>query len=184
MEFAQSPESNPSSNSIPRLFFRGRGREDITPHASRIILLLLAATSAWAAAPAATDSPAVHLEAPSLVFSLFRVAGALALVFALFLGGVWLFRNWQRLTVQRGRVPKLNVLEVKSLGPRHALYVIGYEQQRFLLSSAPTGISMLTALPPAAAVETELAPHPHPTFAETLARMLDPRNARNGAVRA
>ena len=56
--------------------------------------------------------------------------GALALVW-LFLGGVWLFRNWQRLVIQRGRAPKLNVLEIRSLGGRQALYVVGYEAGTF-----------------------------------------------------
>jgi flagellar biogenesis protein FliO len=138
-----------------------------------IPILLLAADPAWAA-PA--ESAAVHVETPSLVFSLVRVVGALALVFALFLAGVWLFRNWQRLAGHRGQTPKLNVLEVKSLGARHALYVIGYEQQRFLLSSAPTGISLLTPLPPVSGVEAQAPALPQPTFAETLARVLAPRN--------
>ncbi len=122
----------------------------------------------------------VHLEAPSLVFSVFRLVGALALVVALFLGGVWLLRSWQRLTVQRGRAPKLSVLEVRSLGPRHALYVVGYEQQRFLLSSAPTGISLLAPLP--AAAETTLeAPTPAPlSFAESLAKVLAPKTGKAG----
>jgi flagellar biogenesis protein FliO len=146
------------------------------------ILLAVTAASASAATPEAGTGP--HLDSPSLVFSLCRMAGALALVVALFLGGVYLFRNWQRLTVQRGKTPKLNVLEVRSIGPRHALYVVGYEQQRFLLSSAPTGIAMLTTLPPATVGEAATHPAPAalparaPTFAETLARMLNPRNQK------
>ncbi len=127
------------------------------------------APMAWAAA----ETPVPHIESPSLLFSLARVIGALALVVALFLGGTWVFRNWQRLTVQRGRVPKLNVLEVKSLGGRHALYVVGYEEQRFLLSSAPTGISLLTPLPPATEAPVP-APAPAASFAETLARLITP----------
>jgi flagellar biogenesis protein FliO len=43
----------------------------------------------------------------------------------------------------------LNVLEVKSLGYRQALYVVGYEQQRLLLASSPAGVTMLAALPSA-----------------------------------
>jgi flagellar biogenesis protein FliO len=117
------------------------------------------------------------------VFSFFRVVAALAIVFAVFLGGTWLFRNWQRLTVQRGRTPKLNVLEVKTLGPRHSLYVIGYEQQRFLLSSAPTGVSLLAPLPPATAAETETQLPAPPTFAETLAKALTPRSGNGGGAR-
>src|SRR5258706_11019105 len=86
---------------------------------------------------------------PEVSFSLFRVFGALALVVALFLGGVWLFRNWQRLAVRQGRAPKLHVLEVKSIGQRHALYVVAYEQQRLLLATSSTGVTMLTPLPDA-----------------------------------
>jgi flagellar biogenesis protein FliO len=149
-------------------------------------LFLLAATAASASA----SEPSVHLDTPSLVFSLCRMIGALALVFALFLGGVWLFRNWQRLTVQRGKTPKLNVLEVRSIGPRHALYVVAYEHQRFLLSSAPTGIAMLTTLPPASAGEAvahtaavtrpalSTQPPRASSFAETLAKMLNPQSGK------
>ncbi len=86
------------------------------------------------------------------MFSLFRVLGALALVFAVFFGGLWLFRNWQRTFVNKGRSPKLDVLEVKSLGQRHALYVVGYEQQRMLVASSPAGITMLATLPDAGLV--------------------------------
>jgi flagellar biogenesis protein FliO len=146
------------------------------------LLWCLAALAPATLLGANAEAGALHVEAPSLGFSVIRVAGALALVFALFLGGVWLFRNWQRLALQRGRAPKLNVLEVKSLGPRHALYVVGYEQQRFLLSSAPTGISMLTTLPPAASAETEAQSQPQPSFADTLARALAPSLTKRGVL--
>jgi len=137
--------------------------------------LTLPGVPLWAATP---ESPAAHLQAPSVVFSLIRMIGALALVFALLLGGVWVFRNWQRLSIQRGRTPKLKVLEVKSLGPRHALYVVGFEQLRFLVSSTPAGINLLTALPSLAAEETRgpQAGPVAPSFAETLARILEPKN--------
>jgi len=64
-------------------------------------------------AEAQTNYTAAPLVAPSLPdagTSILRVMGALALVIGLFLGGVWFFKNWQRLTVQRGRAPKLSVL--------------------------------------------------------------------------
>jgi flagellar biogenesis protein FliO len=86
-------------------------------------------------------------DSASGLFSLLRVLGALALVFAIFFGGLWLFRNWQRAFVNKGRAPRLDVLEVKSLGQRHALYVVGYENQRMLVASSPAGITMLTTLP-------------------------------------
>jgi flagellar biogenesis protein FliO len=79
--------------------------------------------------------------------SLFRVFGAMILVIAIFFGGVWLFRNWQRLSVKKGAAPKLSVLEVKSLGQRQSIYVIGYQQQRMLLASSPAGVTLVSHLP-------------------------------------
>jgi flagellar biogenesis protein FliO len=87
------------------------------------------------------------LSTPDVGVSLLRVIGALALVLGIFLAGVWLFRNWQRLAVRRGRAPKLNVLEIRSLGGRQSIYVVGYEQERFLLASSPAGVNFLTHLP-------------------------------------
>ncbi len=110
---------------------------------------------------------------PSPLASLGRVMLMLAVVLTIFIGGVWLFRNWQRFTVPGGRTPKLNVLESRSLGGRHAIYVIGYENERLLISSSPSGINLLTHLQPSeetAADEKPIAPTP--TFAATLAQML------------
>jgi flagellar biogenesis protein FliO len=84
---------------------------------------------------------------PSVGFSVVRLIGALALVIALFLGGVWLYRNRQRLAFRRGSTPRLSVLEVKSLGQRQALFLIGYQDQRLLLASSPTGMSLICHLP-------------------------------------
>lgn len=122
-------------------------------------------------APAATLLSPV--PAPVLGLSILRVFGALILVLAIFLGGVWLFRNWQRLAVQRGRAPKLNVLEVRSLGGRQALYVIGYERERFLLSSSSTGVNLVTHLP--SAEESSLVveeAQPTIAFSQVLAQVL------------
>jgi flagellar biogenesis protein FliO len=130
------------------------------------MLVVLVGTGSASAGIEATP-PAVQLAGPSLFFSLVRVFGALALVFALFLAAIWFFRNWQRLTLARGTAPRLNVLEVKSLGPRHALYVVGYEEQRFLLSSAPGGVALLTSLPPATVDRAEISTvPPQPNFLE------------------
>ena len=107
-----------------------------------IAVSLLAPVATLLAADAARPS-----AVPDVSFSVLRVFGALALVFALFLGAVWLFRNWQRLTLNRGRPSKLNVLEVRALGQRHALYVIGYQHQRVLVGTSPGGVSLLSHLP-------------------------------------
>ncbi len=107
---------------------------------------------------------------PEVGASVLRVLGGLVFVLALFLGGVWALRNWQRVVVQRGQAPKLNVLEVKSLGNRNALYVIGYEQQRLLLSSSPTGVTLVSHLPNAE--PGEVATPVAPSFAEALQQVL------------
>jgi flagellar biogenesis protein FliO len=117
-----------------------------------------------------TNAPVIGLPGPvPVALSFVRVLGALALVLAIFLGGLWLFRNWQRLVLAQGAPPKLNVLEVRSLGQRHALYVVAYEQQRLLLAASPTGVTLLTHLP-AASGEPEIraAGAPPPDFATAL----------------
>lgn len=83
---------------------------------------------------------------PDADFSVIRVFGALTLVIALFLAGVWIFKNWHRVRVG-GRPQNLQVLESRSLGGRHALYVVGYQGQRLLLSASPNGVSLLSHLP-------------------------------------
>jgi flagellar biogenesis protein FliO len=131
------------------------------------VISSLAETTNYVSAP--LTAPAL----PDAGLSLLRVTGALALVIGLFLGGVWLFRNWQRLGIQRGRGPKLNVLETRSLGGRQAIYVVGYERERFLIASSPAGINLLSHLPAAAdAPETEAKDSPAPSFAQALSQVL------------
>lgn len=96
-----------------------------------------------------TNVPAISSALPDMGTSMLRVGGALVLVIAIFLGGVWLFKNWQRLTLRQGAAPKLSVLEVRSLGQRQAIYVVGYEQQRLLLASSTAGVTLLSHLPSA-----------------------------------
>lgn len=111
------------------------------------VWLILAFKAACQGATNAPASLALPDTAASATLSLIRVAGALALVMAVFFGGLWLFRNWERLAARRGRLGKLTIRETRSLGQRHALFVIGYERQRMLVAVSPTGVSLLTALP-------------------------------------
>lgn len=135
-----------------------------------VIATVALALAAQAAEPA-PPVPAAPL--PEVGTSVLRVLGGLVFVLALFLGGVWLVRNWQRVVVQRGQVPKLNVLEVKSLGNRNTLYVIGYEQQRLLLSSSPAGVTLVSHLPNAEPGKP--AAPATPGFAEALQQVLTRR---------
>ncbi|HTJ00962.1 MAG TPA: flagellar biosynthetic protein FliO [Dongiaceae bacterium] len=143
--------------------------------AGAVILFLTAATG-WAATNAVpAASPFAPEPLPNAFPSVLRVAGALALVIGIFLGGVWLYRNWQRLALQRGgRVPRLNILETRSLGGRHAIYVVGYDQERFLLASTPAGVNLLSHLPSATEGETAAptAPAGHLSFSQALAQVL------------
>jgi flagellar biogenesis protein FliO len=132
-------------------------------------LALVCVNAASAAEP--VPSP-VASPLPDVGTSLLRVFGALAVVLAVFLGGVWLFRNWQRIVIQRGRAPRLNVLEVRSLGGRHALYVIGYDHDRFLLAASPAGVQLLSHLPSAEEPAQDKPAAAQPTFAQALAQTL------------
>jgi flagellar biogenesis protein FliO len=105
--------------------------------------------------------------------SLLRVLGALAIVLGVFLGGVWLFRNGRMFAFRRGGAPRLNVLESRSLGGRQALYVVGYDQERFLLAATPAGINLLSHLPAAAPGLDEANDQPvSPSFAQALTQVL------------
>lgn len=111
-----------------------------------------------------TNAPVAMPLSPggSGILALFRVLGALALVLGVFFGGLWLARNWQRLAVRSGPAPKLAVHEVKALGQRHTLYVVGYKEQRLLIAASPTGVNLLTTLPAASLEEFEAASEPLP----------------------
>jgi flagellar biogenesis protein FliO len=106
---------------------------------------------------------------PDAGYSVLRVFGAMIVVIAIFFGGIWLFRNWQRFALRKGGAPRLNVIEVRSLGQRHALYVVGYDQQRMLLASSPAGVTLVSHLPAAEegeAAATAATAVPAPSFAE------------------
>lgn len=134
-----------------------------------LALIAVLGWQAWAWAEEAAPAPVTPL--PEMGTSVMRVLGALALVLAIFFAGVWLYRNWQRVLGPKGRAPKLSVIEVKSLGNRHALYVVGYERQRMLVASSPTGMTLLSQLPEADPNESAL-PAPA-SFAESLQKVLE-----------
>ena len=121
-----------------------------------------------------TNAPVAPPPFPDAGVSLIRVTGALALVLGLFLGGAWVFKNWQRLAVPRGRQPKLNLLETRSLGARQAVLVVAYERQRFLVATSPAGVNLLSHLPDAEVETTELDAKPGApmAFGQALAQVL------------
>lgn len=133
----------------------------------------LAATGAAAESTNSTPAPSFPgASLPDAGASVARVCGAFIVVIALFLAGVWLFRNWQRLAIQRGGGAKLALIEIKSLGQRQTLYVVGYQQQRMLLAASPAGITLVSHLPEAPEGEKPEAA-PAPNFAEALQNVLN-----------
>jgi flagellar biosynthetic protein FliO len=106
-------------------------------------LLLLAATLVVTIGQEKAGNAAV----PSMGVAVFRMVGSLALVIGIFFAGAWLFRNMHRFKGANTNSRKLHVLEGKSLGPRQALYVVAYEQQRLLIGASAQGLTLLTHLP-------------------------------------
>src|SRR5688572_24983953 len=84
---------------------------------------------------------------PSMGAAVFRMVGSLALVIAVFFAAAWIFRNMHRFKAPGANQRKLQVLEGKSLGPRQAVYVVAYEQQRLLIGASAQGLTLLTHLP-------------------------------------
>lgn len=115
-------------------------------------------------------APPLTSSLPDVAGSVFRVLGAFATVMALFLGGVWAWRNWQRLAARSPRRQDLKVVEFKSLGARQTLWVIAYRKQRLLVASSPAGIALVSPLPEAEIEEP--AESPAPDFAAAFRHVL------------
>lgn len=138
------------------------------------LILALCLTGAMPGPAAESDSgPSLAPPPiPELGESFFRVFGALTIVLAVFLAGVWLFRNWQRLPIARNPRSQLRILEGKSLGNRQALFVVGYRNQRLMIGTSAAGIALITHLPeeePGEAEEAAALPPPK-SFASLLNR--------------
>lgn len=110
-------------------------------------LLILALTLVFTVGAEQTASPVGNSGMPSMGVAVFRMVGSLALVIALFFACAWIFRNMHRFKAAGSHQRKLQVLEGKSIGPRQALYVVAYEQQRLLIGSTAQGLTLLTHLP-------------------------------------
>lgn len=168
--------------SMPHNFIRARkarsylslgfGHSLVIGHWTLVVLSIacfVSMASPLSAAPLlSTNLPPISPALPEASFSVIRVFGALMLVLGLFLGGVWLFKNWQRLTIQRGRPSQLQIVEMKALGGKQALYVVGYQQQRMLLASSPSGVTLVSHLPNADASELQPEAVTGPNFVQAL----------------
>lgn len=136
--------------------------------------MLLVLFTARAALAESTNTLALHTDLPAVGVSAIRAFGALALVFAIFFAGIWLFRNGQRIAWRKTGPPKLAILETRALGNRLAIYVVGYEQQRLLVGGSPAGLRLLTELPAATGTPDEATPPPEKiSFTQCLHKVLN-----------
>ena len=122
------------------------------------------------------SSPESYQPKPvSLTEVTVRVIGALLVVLAILIGGAWWFRKSRLFGLVPPSQAKLKILETKSLGSRHAMHVVIYGEQRFLISDSPVGTSFLTHLddPGEEPPEEEAAEEPEPgTFAFKLKTLI------------
>jgi flagellar protein FliO/FliZ len=125
---------------------------------TRWAIVLMGVLGNWSLVLAETVNAPINPPLPDAGTSVLRVLGALLLVLAIFFGGVWVFRNSSRVLKRGGSGSALNVLEVKSLGNRQALYVIGYGRQRMLIGTSPTGVALVSELPESTADESTVPP--------------------------
>ena len=142
------------------------------PWAIAALLVLAAAPAAFAQG---TNTLTLNSNLPSVGLSAIRALGAFALVLGIFFGGVWFFRHGQRFAWRKTGVPKLAILETRALGNRFAIYVVGYERQRMLVGSSPTGLVLLSQLPPAAESSPDSpapAPAPSASFSQCLQQVM------------
>lgn len=128
----------------------------------RLLILLVCGLSAPTFA-----AEGVASGAPSAAYSAARLIGGFALIGALLFAFAWFARRGVFPGLKGGGNARLKVVEARSLGQRHALYVVGYGSQRLLVASSPGGVSLLTHLPEARPGEEADVPAT-PTFAEAL----------------
>jgi flagellar biosynthetic protein FliO len=76
-----------------------------------------------------------------------QLIGLLLLILGLFAAFAWAVKRWKLLPQLRGGQNRLQIVEVRSLGQRNSLMVVGYGEQRFLLGASNTGLQLLSDLP-------------------------------------
>lgn len=150
-QVCRRPEGCCSAGYVARLFgLKG---------ASVALLVLASAQWGMSAGIETNALPTLSSTPPSgnVLEVMLRMTGALIVVFALFLGGIWFFKRSRLFALYQGGNSQLRVIETRSIGFRNNLVVVGYNQQRFLLSVSATGVNLVTALPDAE-MEEEPAP--------------------------
>ena len=75
-----------------------------------------------------------------------RLLGAMVIVISLLLLGAWWFRKSRLIGLVPAAQANLKIIETRSLASRHALHVVEYGEQRFLIADSPAGTNFLTHL--------------------------------------
>jgi flagellar biogenesis protein FliO len=103
-----------------------------------------------------------------------RLLGAMAIIISLLLLGAWWFRKSRLIGLVPVAQANLKIIETRSLASRHALHVVEYGEQRFLIADSPAGTSFLTHLDEVAEAEDDADNEPKPgSFAAKLKGFLD-----------
>ena len=103
--------------------------------------------------------------------SALRVFGALLFVLSLFIGSVWVFKRFQNIMIIQGKVRQMHILEVKHLGPKHAIFIVACGKERYLVGTSPQNIAQLAQLPSGETISQETMA-PTLSFADTLRNIL------------
>jgi flagellar biogenesis protein FliO len=114
-----------------------------------IVIFILCAFSLYASTNIVTNTNLQDGLQNSInpTVSILRLLGAFIFVVALFLIGVWVFKNWRGLVFKNVKKSNLKVVEVKHIGNRQALFVVGYNRKRMLLGVTSSTINFLSELP-------------------------------------
>jgi len=84
---------------------------------------------------------------PDATGAVLRLFGAFVFVIGLFLIGAYLFKNWRGVIAKDFRKNNLKIVEVKHIGSRQALFVVGYKEKRMLVGVSQSNINLISHLP-------------------------------------
>ncbi|MDA1276089.1 MAG: flagellar biosynthetic protein FliO [Verrucomicrobia bacterium] len=133
-----------------------------------LFALVLFSTAGSLHAAVSQTNNTIAFDPPSndLFVDFLRLLGAFAVVVGVFLVGAWCFRKSRLFSLYQPGAAQLKILETRSLGYRNSLFVVGYQNRRFLLAASSTGINLVSPLPDA--IANESAERSYETFAERL----------------
>lgn len=108
-----------------------------------------------------------------LIELLLKLVAAFSVVIGVLLLGAWCFRKSRLFSLYRTGPAQLRILETRSLGYRNSLFVVGYQDRRYLLAASSTHVNLVSQLPDAEGEDSpESSDH---TFAEQLDAIQEPK---------